>query len=74
MIYRSVTSKTNKLYEELKLNGFSWFGGAGSSFNDKSNDSDPENPSVERMDRTDTDSNKMSNEQVRKRHERMHSS
>lgn len=24
---RSVTSKTNKLYEELKLNGFSWFGG-----------------------------------------------
>ena len=70
-VRRSVTSKTNKLYEELKLNGFSWFSGAAP--NDKSNDSDPENPSVERMER-DSDSSKMSSDQVRKRHERMHSS
>ena len=28
---RSVTSKTNKVYEELKLSGFSWFGGGSDS-------------------------------------------
>ena len=39
---RSVTAKTNKLYEELKLNGYSWFGGLNSSRDD--NTEDPENP------------------------------
>ena len=41
---RSVTSKTNKLYEELKLTGFTWFGGQGdgvASANDSS-EHDPE--------------------------------
>jgi hypothetical protein len=43
---RSVTSKTNKLYEELKLNGFSWFGGKDSAdnLNDSIDMSDLENP------------------------------
>lgn len=38
---RSVTAKTNELYEELKMNGYSWFGGGASS----SIEEDPENPS-----------------------------
>jgi uncharacterized membrane protein YgcG len=33
---RSVTSKTNKLYDELKLTGFTWFGGQGHGSQDPS--------------------------------------
>lgn len=48
---RSVTSKTNKVYQELKLNGFSWFSSDKSILNSLGKDNnnnmiDPENPSV----------------------------
>lgn len=44
---RSVTSKTNKVYEELKLNGFSWFGGGTDTTGEFGSPDlllDPENP------------------------------
>ena len=44
---RSVTSKTNKVYEDLKMNGFSWYGSdAKTTLVDIGNEIDPENPPV----------------------------
>lgn len=44
---RSVTSKANKIYEEVKITGFNWFGGGtntASGTDDDATDVDPENP------------------------------
>lgn len=49
---RSVTAKTNEVYEELKVNGFSWFRGnfgSGSGSSSVDNDSDVETGSQEPM-------------------------
>jgi hypothetical protein len=43
---RSVTSKSDKLYEELKMNGFTWYGGGGNDAKIKEEIVDPENPVV----------------------------
>lgn len=44
---RSVTSKANKLSEEMKLAGFTWFGGAeGASLKGSKDEDDPENPNA----------------------------
>jgi len=44
---RSVKSKTNKVYEDLKMNGFSWYGrDAKTTLVDIGNEIDPENPPV----------------------------
>ena len=42
---RSVTAKTSELYEELRLNGYSWFGGGDKSDDHSADTEDPENPS-----------------------------
>eukprot|EP01041_Mallomonas_annulata_P006355 gene6355-12853_t len=44
---RSVTSKANKLYDELKLTGFTWFGGKDERSDADSKDIDPENPDAD---------------------------
>jgi hypothetical protein len=61
---RSVTAKTNELYEELKLNGYSWFVGTNSSQN-----FDPENPTSGNNNEgnSDTYAVRDSNDAIRKR-------